>query len=122
MNQHGPCVGNAARFTGSWPAGGAVVPFTVVTVAPAGRHSCMPGNSGDDAVAPFAEYSELCDTPVFFEIANHESPDTTVYIVEHVVGAAAGAATGAAAGTAAVQAGNNSDIDDRATSRRRPSP
>jgi hypothetical protein len=81
----------------------------------------MPGNSGDDAVVPFAEYSELCDTPVFFEIANHESPDTTVYIVVQVDGAAAGAAAGAgfAAGIAAGQAGSRSDIDESATRRRR---
>ena len=78
----------------------------------------MPGNSGDDAVAPFAEYSELCDTPVFLEIANHESPDTTVYIVVQFDGAAAGAGT--AAGTAAGQAGSSSDIDDSATIRPRP--
>ena len=33
----------------------AVTPGTVVTVAPAGRHSCMPGNSGEEADVPFAE-------------------------------------------------------------------
>ena len=55
-----------------------VTPVTVVTVAPAGRHNCIPGNSGDDAVVPLAEYNAFIDTPVFFEIANHESPDVTV--------------------------------------------
>jgi hypothetical protein len=95
----------------------AVEGTVVVTVAPAGRHSDIPGNSGDVALAPFAENSEFIDTATFFEIDHHESPDTTVYIEAQFVGAAAAGAAGL--GTAADNAGNKTPTATSATDRRR---
>jgi hypothetical protein len=56
------------------------------------------------------------DTPVFFEIANHESPDTTVYIAVQFAGTTASpfACTGDAVGVAAGNAGTTNTIDDSA--------
>ena len=120
MNQHGPCTGNDASCTGSEPGATVVAEpaGAVVAVDPCGRHSCIPGNSAVEVVAPLAVSSALMATDDFFAIWNHESPDTTVYIDVHDAGAAAGAEFGFAAGTAAGQAGRSSASDDAASTRR----
>ena len=92
VNQHGPCAGKAPSVTtgatavvvvvadaGAVGVAGVVVAGVVAvgTTANSGRHTLPPGYSGDAAVAWLAWYRAVCDTEVFFAMANHESPFTT---------------------------------------------
>ena len=60
-----------------------------------------PGKIAVSVVAPFALNNALRSTPVFLEIAYHESPACTVYVPPVVGGVSTGVSVGVGAGVSA---------------------
>lgn len=80
---------------------------TVGTLAPVGRHSDIPGNSGVDVLASLARTREFIEIFAFDATRNHESPRATVYDAAHAGPHAPDASTdagGTAAGTVTANA------------------
>lgn len=76
---------------------------TVGTLAPVGRHSDIPGNSGVDVLASLARTREFIEIFAFDATRNHESPRATVYDAAHAPDASTDAG-GTAAGTVTANA------------------